>query len=114
MQNVVFAVGVGVLALYVPMSLGEYARLVVAVVVVQSIYVALVVPSFARQIAPLVHWLDGDRAEGAAAAAWRSAASLPFDFIRHQLRHLFVLIGSVAWCLLAVWQLDLPIYALPI
>src|SRR4051794_31087917 len=77
-EHLVLVAGVAVLALYVPMSIGEFALLALAALAWQEFYTALTLRHFGRRLEPLVHWLDGERTDDGAVAAWQAAASMPY------------------------------------
>jgi class 3 adenylate cyclase len=114
LQFGVFAAMIAVVALYVRISLGRFALLVLAAGVLQLLFAATSAPFFARRLAPTIVWLRGARTSAGAEAAWVAAASLPVDFFRRQIRKLAPLVYNVIWCSFAVWQLDLPGWGLPI
>src|SRR5437763_8059503 len=61
LEHVLVVVGVAVLALYVRMSLLEFALLSLAAVVGQEFYIAFTRRYFRARLAPLVEWLDPER-----------------------------------------------------
>src|SRR2546421_10166627 len=103
--HLVLVVGVGVVALYVHMSLAEFALLALAAVGLQEIYSLFTLRYFRPRLAPIVAWLHGERSEGPAGAAWRAAASLPFEAFRLWWRGGYPLVADLAWALLATWVL---------
>src|SRR6266576_3341081 len=61
LEYIVVLAGVGVLALYVPVSLGEFALLAAAAIGGQEFYALLTQRYFRRRLLPLSAWLGGQR-----------------------------------------------------
>jgi adenylate cyclase len=114
LQLLVFALGVGVLALFVDMSLGEFARVLAAALVGQAVWNLGAQRLMARRLDPLIAWIAGRRDERTAAAAWEAGVSLPLEFLRFQWRSPLPYLLLPAWCAFTVWQLDLSAYAFPV
>ncbi len=114
-EHVIVIAGVGVLALYVPVSLGNAALLAAAAISAQEFYALLTERHFRRRLAPLSAWLAGKRGEESAVAAWQAAASMPFELLRLWWRGGYPIIAGLGWCLFAIWLLSLPAWmpALP-
>lgn len=110
----VFVALIAGIALYVPVSLREYAVLVLVAGVLHALFAATSASFFRRRLAPTIEWLTGERGRAGAEAAWVAAASVPVEFFRRQIRKLTPLAYNVAWCSFAVWELHLPGYGLPI
>ncbi len=72
LEHLVVLTGPAVLALYVEMSLSDFALLSLAAIAWQKFY-ALLMRYFKRRLEPPVHWLGGDRGRDGAAAAWEVA-----------------------------------------
>jgi class 3 adenylate cyclase len=114
LQFGVFAAAIAGIALYLPVSLGQFAVLLLAGGVLQTFLGATSAPFFHRRLAPTVEWLRGGRGSAGAEAAWEAAASAPVEFFRLQIRKFAPAIYIVVWCSFAVWELHLPGYGLPI
>src|SRR5438309_11725051 len=82
LEHLVVVTGPVVLALYVKMSVGDFALLALAAVAWQEFYALLTMRYFRRRLDPLVRWLEGDRGPDGAAAAWEVAASMPYELLR--------------------------------
>ena len=114
LEHLVVLTGPAVLALYVEMSLGEFALLALAAVAWQEFYALLTMRYFKRRLEPLVQWLEGDRGRDGAAAAWEAAASMPYELLRLWWRGGYPIIAGLGWCLFAVWLLGLAAWAIPL
>jgi hypothetical protein len=114
LQLVIFAFGVGVLALFVPMALGELAVVVAAALVGQAAWYLGARRRIAGRVRPLVAWIGGDRSERSSAEAWRVSVALPLEFVRFQWRSPIPLVALPAWCAFTIWELGLPAYAFPV
>ena len=102
-------------ALYVDMSLGEFARLTAASwLVIWTPDVLFEATLIVRRTRPIVAWVGGDRTDRETVAAWRAAAELPLAVLRQPLPYLAVFPGLVAWGIYAVFELDLPGYSVGI
>lgn len=112
LQHAVLVVGVGFLALYVPISWAEFGALTLASITAQEAYAVLTQRHFRKRLEPLSAWLRGDRAPDQIVPAWRAAASLPFELLRLAWRARYPFAVSFAWCVFAVWLLDLPPWSL--
>ena len=109
----VAALGLAGLSLYVDMSLGEFARLLCATLVIQTAYNAFLVLLVRRAVRPLREWLAGDRSAERSVQAWCAGASLPVEFLRTTTRYGFYVWANAAWSAYAVWDLGLPVLSLP-
>jgi adenylate cyclase len=114
LEHVIVIAGAGALALYVPVSLWDFALLSAAAIGGQEFYAMLTQRHFRRSLLPLTTWLEGQRGEHGAVAAWQTAASMPFELLRLWWRGGYPIIAGVAWCLFAVWLLSLPAWNIPI
>jgi class 3 adenylate cyclase len=104
----VFVAGVALLAVWVPMTGGEFFRLALAAVLVQAVYNVLYVRFVMRLVRPVRAWLEGRRDPESSLTAWRAAASLPSDYVLRFGRFgATFLVGLAVWCAYAVWELDL-------
>ena len=102
-------------ALYVDMSLGEFASLVVASwLLIWAPDVLLEAQLIVRRIPPITAWIAGGRGDHETVAAWRAAAALPLAVLRRPLPYVLVLPGLVIWGIYAVYELDLPGYSVGI
>ena len=81
--HLVVAVGIGLLTLYVEMSLEQFVRILVAaevVVAVENIFATRLV---AKLLRPVTAWIEGDdRTPESTVVAWRALADLPGRFLR--------------------------------
>ena len=111
---VVFIVGVGVLSLYIDMTLAEFARLACATVVIQTFYNAFLLVLMLRLLGPVREWTRGRRDSETAERAWKAAARLPLDFLRSTTRYGFPLWANALWSIYAVAELDLPALSVPL
>lgn len=114
LQLPVFALGVGVLALFVDMSSGEFWLVLAAALIGQGLWNAAAQRLITRHLEPLIAWVAGRRDEGTAAAAWEAGASLPLEFLRFQWRSPLPYLLLPGWCAFTVWQLDLAAWAFPV
>lgn len=113
-EHLIVVAGVGVLALYVPVGLDEFALLALAAVVWQEFYAAFTERYFKQRLAPLVAWLGGDDGGGGTVAAWQAAASMPYELLRLWWRGGYPIVAGLGWCLFAVWLLSLPAWTIPV
>jgi adenylate cyclase len=113
-QDVVLVSGVGVVALYLPMSIGEFALLALAAVVAQEVYSLVTLRYLNRRLGSLKGWLEAGGGEEGAAAAWREAASLPYELLRLSWLGGYPLAANLGWALVAALVLDQPAYAIPV
>jgi class 3 adenylate cyclase len=113
LEHVAVLVGVAAVALYVPLSLGEFALLGAAAVGAQEFYALLTQRYFRQRLQPLTVWLTGD-ASADPVAAWRAAASMPFELLRLWWRGGYPVIAGLGWCLFAIWLLSLPAWTIPV
>ncbi|MFL5905966.1 MAG: adenylate/guanylate cyclase domain-containing protein [Solirubrobacterales bacterium] len=113
LEHLAVVVGVVVLALYLPISPGEFALLSLAAVAGQEFYAVLTQRYFRGRLAPLVAWLRGDD-EVAATDAWRAAASMPVELLRVWWRGGYPIIAGLGFCVFAVWLLSQPAWAIPV
>jgi adenylate cyclase len=113
-EHLILLVGIAVLALYVPMSIREFALLVLAALLWQEFYALLTLRRLRGRLGPLVGWLEGERGQQGAVAAWRVAASLPLELLRVWWRGGYPIIAGLGWCTFAVWLLGLAGWAIPV
>ena len=109
-----FIFGVGIVALYLPMSFGEFAVLAAAAVANQGLYNLFTFRHLRRELEPLTHWLTGERSGEGAAAAWRTAASVPYELLMIWWRGGYPLVTILLWAGAATWVLDQPAWALSV
>src|SRR3954447_14417443 len=114
----VIAAAVGVLALYVHMSAGQFLLLFGVGAALQFGYNLRLASLIKRESEPVARWLEEGKDPRGAAEAWSAAAGLPLRILRHELGLRFpgalTWIFIPGWCLFAVWRLDLPAYAIPV
>jgi adenylate cyclase len=112
---VVGLAGTATLALYIDMSVGEFALLVAAVElefwVLDS---ALAIRLAGRHLRPVERWLAGERDDRSTTEAWRAAGALPLELLRYRPFYVLPAILAPIWDVFAVWVLDLPAYAIPV
>jgi adenylate cyclase len=113
LEYIIVLAGVGILALFVPVSFGEFALLAAAAVGGQEFYAQLTQRYFRRRLSALSAWLEGRRGEDNTVAAWQVAASMPFELLRLWWRGGYPLIAGLGWCLFAVWLLSQPAWTIP-
>jgi class 3 adenylate cyclase len=113
-EHLILVIGTVVLALYVPISLGDFALLILAALAWQEFYALFTLHHFRRRLTPLVRWLEGERTAEEAIAAWRVAASMPYELLRLWWRGGYPAIAGLGWCLFAVWLLGLPAWTIPV
>ena len=105
------ALSVATLALFVEMSLGEFARLVLVGVAGLVIRDILFLRRVETEFKPVVAWIEGRRDDTTALAAWRAASSFPQARMREA--WLDPVLGGISyagialWVALAVWELGL-------
>jgi adenylate cyclase len=102
-------------ALYIDMSLAEFARLSLAswfLIWTPEVVVAGAIGL--TRIKPVSRWLEGTRDEWHTAKGWEAAADLPPALTRSPIVYAAALPGMVLWGLYAVDQLDLPEYSVGI
>jgi hypothetical protein len=110
---VLIVVGVAILSLYVRMSLGQFIRIALVAAGLQIVFIALTVRVVRRLTGPVARWLEGAKSEEATIAAWRAAAVLPWDVLRHQL--FSRALAPFLWSMFAIaalyitWELSLPV-----
>jgi adenylate cyclase len=114
LEHLAVVLGVVVLALYVPISLSDFVFLAAAAVAGQELYAVLTQRHFKRLLEPLVAWQRTGGGEEAAAAAWRAAASMPFELLRVWWRGGYPVITGLGFCLFTVWVLSLPAWTIPV
>jgi adenylate cyclase len=106
---------VGLLSLYVDMTLEEFVRLALLGCALQLVYSLLTLAVNRRTTRPVADWLEGMRDEDATNAAWRVAACFPLEVLRRGL--ISPPLGPVLWSffllwsLYLVWELELPAYS---
>ena len=113
-EHLILVIGIAVLTLYVPVSVGEFALLVVAALAWQEFYAVLTLRHLRARLGPLVKWLEGERGERGAVEAWQVAASLPLELLRLWWRGGYPIIAGLGWCVFAVWLLGLAGWAIPV
>jgi adenylate cyclase len=114
LEALIVVIGIVVLALYVRISLGEFALLAFAAVAWQGFYAVLTLRRLSRDLVPLVEWLEGTPGERGAREAWTVAASLPLELLRIWWRGGYPIIAGLGWSIFAVWLLGLPAWAVPV
>jgi adenylate cyclase len=114
LEYLVVALGAASLAFFFEMSWGQVVLLAVAAVAAQEFYALLTLRYFRRRQEPLAAWIAGPRTEEATVAAWRAAASAPYQLLRLWWRGGYPLVAGLAWCLFATWLLDLQAWGIPV
>jgi hypothetical protein len=113
-EHVIVIVGVGALALYVPVSVGEAALLVAAAIATQELYAQLTERHFRQAFEPLCAWIEHRRGGDEAVAAWQVAASMPYKLLQVWWRGGYPIIAGLIWCVFAIWLLSLPAWNVPV
>src|SRR5919201_6062153 len=113
-EHLILVIGIALLALYVPMSVAEFALLVVASLAWQEFYAVLTLRRLRSRLGPLVDWLEGERGTRGAVEAWQVAASLPLELLRLWWRGGYPVIAGLGWCVFAVWLLGLAAWTIPV
>jgi class 3 adenylate cyclase len=100
----------GLLTLYEPMSTAEYVR--IALVACACVIVSIAVGTYkvGRKARPLVEWARGPRGREQAPEAWRSAISLPVEFVTRGAWLPVVFVVAPVSVFITV-ELDLPAYS---
>jgi adenylate cyclase len=111
----VIVLGVGLASLYTEISTGEFLRVAIVGCGLHFIYGVVSVPVTRRLSQPVAAWLEGERTEESGIAAWRAAASLPWEILRRELFSptLGALLWSfnLVWALYLAWELELPVHS---
>ncbi len=103
--HVVVAGGSGLLQLFIHADRATFIEIFVAAQVLVVVDNLISCKAVSRLLAPADAWMAGDRASGAADAAWTALARLPMDFLRT--RWLQPLVGNIVpISVFAVWRLD--------
>jgi class 3 adenylate cyclase len=115
LNEVVILVAVAALSLYLDMSGGEFVLVLLPAFGFELVHDLLAIPLIRRSTQPIIDWLEGARDERMTPVAWRTAASLPWEFVRRDATPLsafgsLVWIFIPAWCGYLAWQLALPAY----
>src|SRR5436305_2069569 len=114
LEHVVFAIGVGMLALYVDMTLGEFVLLLVGAILAEVAYNVLAARYTRRRLEPMARWIAGGRDPSTTQSAWRAGVSLPLDLVRTRLQNPFPTLTALIWACFAVWLLGLSPWAVPL
>src|SRR3954447_25587271 len=114
LQHPVFVVTVAVLALFVPLSLLEFAELALAAMAAQALYNFFTLRHFRRQLRPLVEWIGGRRSPESTRTAWAEAASVPYRLLRLWVFGGYPAVAIVGWTLFAAWRIELPGWGIPV
>jgi class 3 adenylate cyclase len=93
--------GVGLLALYEPLTLEQFLRILVVTQAIMLVDNVVSMRATSRLLRPADPWLCGDRHPVATVAAWRALAGLPLDFIRR--RRTLALVGNVVPAAVFIW-----------
>src|SRR4051794_35075360 len=101
LEHVVFAIGVGMLALYVHMRVGEFALLLVGAILAEIAYNVLAARYTGRQPEPMSRWIAGERDASTTEEAWRAGVSLPLDLVRTRLQNPFPTLTALLWAAFA-------------
>ena len=112
LNYLIILLSISVLALYLPMSIGEFLRLTAVGALMAIVYTAIYDRVAQRMVKPLNRWLEGAKGEQETREAWRAAAGLPREMLREELspRSLgFAVVAvNVIWTAYATWELDFP------
>jgi adenylate cyclase len=99
-------------ALYVDVSIWEFARLLIAAwLLIWTVDVIVEGRLIVRLTKPIISWLGGAQSESETSEAWNAAAGLPLAFLRQPLLYALVVPGLALWDVYAVTTLDLPAYS---
>ncbi len=109
--HVVFLGGVGLLALYQHMTLGNFLLLAAISQVLVSLDNVLSIKLTKRIWRPVRAWEHGARDEASTVEAWRALATLPREYTRRTLRRLPFVYGYLPFIAFTTWKLDLPWYS---
>src|SRR4051794_169073 len=101
----------GLLTLYEPMTTAEYAR--IALVACACVMVSIAVGTYkvGRRARPLLEWARGPRGREHAPEAWRTAISLPVEFVTRGAWLPVVFVVAPVSVFITV-ELDLPAYSM--
>jgi adenylate cyclase len=114
LEYLIVATGAAGLSLYVEMSVGELVALAAAAVLGQEVYALFTLRYFRSRLSPVADWVAGSRDQENSVAAWRAAASAPYQLLRLWWRGGYPLAAGLAWCLFATWLLALEAWAIPV
>jgi class 3 adenylate cyclase len=114
LQHPVFVATVAVLALYLPLSLGDFLELSLAAMAAQALYNAPTLRHFRRRLLPVAAWIGGERSPGATRTAWAEAASVPYRLLRLWVFGGYPVLAILAWTVFAAWRLELPAWGVPV
>jgi adenylate cyclase len=110
-SHLVFLGGLGLIALYQPMSGRDFLILAVvsqALVAVDNVVSIKVTKRLWR---PVREWERGATDPASVIAAWRAAATLPLEYVRNTVRRAPFIIAYLPFIAFATWKLDLPWYS---
>jgi adenylate cyclase len=100
----------GLLALYEPVSSAEFARIVLVSCACVAVSLTVGTYKFARRARPLLEWGRGPRGHAGAPEAWRTAISLPVEFVTRGVWLPVVLVVVPVSVFITV-ELSLPAYS---
>src|SRR5581483_11597492 len=102
--------GLGLLALYQPMSTQDFLILLVVSQALVAIDNLLSIKLTRRIWRPVRRWERGARDEQSTIAAWKALATLPIDYVRRMRKYPFVF-AYLPFIGFATWLLHLPWYS---
>ncbi len=102
--------GLGLLALYQPMSTQDFLILLVVSQALVAIDNFLSIRLTRRIWRPVRRWEHGARDEQSTIAAWEALATLPIDYVRRMRKYPFVF-AYLPFIAFATWLLELPWYS---
>src|SRR3954469_10613929 len=92
------------LSAYIDIPLAKYLRLALLGCALQLVYGLLSIRLDRRLTRPVELWIEGRREPESTRAAWRAAASLPWELLRRGV--LSVPLGALLWVLYLIWTVD--------
>src|SRR4051794_7511599 len=100
----------GLLTLYEKVGFGEFWVIVLFSCACVGVSLAVGTWKFARKARPLIDWASGPRSHDGAPEAWRTAISLPVEFVTHGAWLPVVLVAAPVSIFITL-ELDLPAYS---
>lgn len=109
--HLVFLGGLGLLALYQPISLSDFAVLTAVSQVLVTVDNVVSIKLTKRIWRPVRAWERGARDERSTIEAWRALATLPLEYTRRTLRRLPFVHAYLPFVAFTTWKLGLPWYS---
>jgi class 3 adenylate cyclase len=101
--------GLAVFALYLPMSLEQFVRILVVAEVLVGIENFFATRLAAKMLRPVTTWIDGQRDPASTITAWTALAEMPARFFRRW-GWVSLLCSLPPIALFITWELSLPTY----